>query len=57
MIPLLINGIFLVALVCLKKLGERSETWADRQEQKRFQQKREKWIDECILLNTFRNNF
>lgn len=46
MIPLLINGIFLAALVFLKKLGENSDTWIDKREQENFQREREKWDNE-----------
>jgi hypothetical protein len=53
MIPFLINGIFLAAIVCLKKLGESSNTWADEQEQEGFQREREKWLDNRVLLDTF----
>jgi hypothetical protein len=54
MIPLLINGIFLAVLVFLRKLGKSSDTWVDKREQEKFRQEREKWIDERVLLDTFR---
>jgi len=54
MIPLLINGIFLAALMFLKNLDESSDTWFDKREQEKFRREREKWIDECVLWDTFR---
>jgi hypothetical protein len=51
MIPLVVSGVFIAGLLWLRKLGEPSDTWADRKEQQNFRKERENWVDETVFWN------